>query len=136
MKIMKKKSPVVHFEMPAKDRQRMADFYAKVFGWEPRMFGEDMGNYVTVSTTDTDEQGRPKNPGAINGGLYPITPDMPEQYPSLVISVDDINTSIRDLKAAGAQILGEPVDIPQVGRWVSFVDTEGNRNSILQPGME
>jgi len=26
-------NPVVHFEMPAKDRKRMADFYTRVFGW-------------------------------------------------------------------------------------------------------
>jgi len=26
--------PVVHFEMPAEDRKRMADFYANVFGWK------------------------------------------------------------------------------------------------------
>ena len=30
---------------------------------------------------------------------------------------------------------GEPVDIPMVGKYVSFVDTEGNRVSILQPSM-
>ncbi len=29
-----KMNPVVHFEMPAEDRKRMADFYAKVFGWK------------------------------------------------------------------------------------------------------
>ncbi len=40
--------PVVHFEMPAEDTKRMADFYASAFGWQPRFFGEDMGNYVTV----------------------------------------------------------------------------------------
>jgi predicted enzyme related to lactoylglutathione lyase len=28
-----KMNPVVHFEMPANDRKRMADFYTKVFGW-------------------------------------------------------------------------------------------------------
>ena len=25
---------VVHFEMPAEDQKRMADFYTKVFGWK------------------------------------------------------------------------------------------------------
>jgi uncharacterized protein len=36
---------------------------------------------------------------------------------------------------AGGLILGEPMDIPGVGRYLSFVDTEGNRNSMLQPSM-
>ena len=34
---------------------------------------------------------------------------------------------------AGGQVLGEPMDIPGVGRYVSFLDPEGNRVSILQP---
>jgi len=36
---------------------------------------------------------------------------------------------------AGGKVLGEPVDIPGVGSYVSFIDTEGNRVSLLQPSM-
>lgn len=132
---MKKKSPVVHFEMPANDRKRMADFYANVFGWEANMLGEDMGNYVTVTTTDVDEHMMPLRAGAINGGFYPKQAGTLEQHPSIVIAVDDINRSITDIKAAGGQVLGEPVQIPRVGKYISFIDTEGNRCSILQPLM-
>jgi len=64
-----KSNPVVHFEMPAEDRQRMADFYAKTFGWKTNILGPDMGGYVTVATGEVDEHGRPKNPGTINGGF-------------------------------------------------------------------
>jgi len=35
--------------------------------------------------------------------------------------------------AAGGKVLGEPMDIPGVGRYVAFFDTEGNRVSMLQP---
>ncbi len=34
---------------------------------------------------------------------------------------------------AGGKVLGDPVDIPGVGTYVSFTDTEGNRVSMLQP---
>ena len=37
--------------------------------------------------------------------------------------------------AAGGQVLGEPMQIPGVGQYVAFMDTEGNRNSMLQPAM-
>jgi hypothetical protein len=37
------------------------------------------------------------------------------------------------VRTAGGQVLGEPMDIPGVGRYVSFFDTEGNRVSMLQP---
>jgi uncharacterized protein len=57
-------NPVVHFEMPSEDRKRMADFYTKVFGWKVQQLGEDMGNYVLPTTTDSDEKG-PKKPGTI-----------------------------------------------------------------------
>jgi uncharacterized protein len=132
---MKKMNPVVHFEMPASDRVRMADFYAKVFGWQTQMLGEDMGNYVTVSTSPTDEHGRPTMPGAINGGFFPVIKGEPAQYPSVVIAVDDIKESAASVTKSGGKVLGEPVMIPGVGLYVSFIDTEGNRLSILQPQM-
>jgi predicted enzyme related to lactoylglutathione lyase len=34
-----KMNPVVHFEMPAEDRKRMADFYTKAFGWKTQQLG-------------------------------------------------------------------------------------------------
>lgn len=133
---MKKMNPVVHFELPARDRIRMADFYSGVFGWQAQMLGEDMGNYVTVSTVESGKDGRPVVPGAINGGLYPVREDEKDRHPSLVIAVEDILDSIRKVTEAGGMVLGEPTLIPGVGKYVSFIDTEGNTLSILQPSME
>lgn len=132
---MKTMNPVVHFEMPAEDRKRMADFYTSVFGWQTQLMGEEFGNYVTVTTTEIDEKGRPKMPGAINGGFYPKNADMPDAHPSIVIAVDDIKDSATKVAEAGGKVLGEPVEIPGVGKYLSFIDTEGNRVSILQPNM-
>jgi predicted enzyme related to lactoylglutathione lyase len=129
---MSKMNPVVHFEMPAEDRKRMADFYTRAFGWRTQQLGEEMGNYVLVTTTDSDDNG-PKKPGAINGGFFTKTNDMPAQFPSVVIAVDDIKASMAAVKQAGGKVLGEPMEIPGVGHYVSFFDTEGNRVSMLQP---
>lgn len=125
-------NPVVHFELPYDDRARMARFYETAFGWQTRMLGEEMGNYVLATTTETDESG-PKQPGAINGGFYPKNPDWPAQYPSRVIAVQNIEESIDQVSAAGGKVLGEPMEIPGVGQYVSFIDPEGNRISMLQP---
>lgn len=73
--------------------------------------------------------------GAINGGFYPIQEDWPAQYPSIVIAVDNIRESIRNVTEAKGKVLGEPMDIPGIGTYVSFIDTEGNRVSLLQPIM-
>lgn len=123
---------VVHFEMPYDDRERMAKFYTSAFDWQMQMLGQEMGDYVLATTTETDEKG-PKHPGAINGGFFPKRPEFPAQYPSLVIAVDDIQEAIKKILAAGGEVLGEPMEIPNVGHYVSFIDTEGNRMSVLQP---
>ena len=130
-------NPVVHFEMPYEDKDRMAGFYAKAFGWQPQMLGPEMGNYVVVTTSEMDEKTKfPKKPGMINGGFFKKTKDT--QYPSVVIAVDDIREAMKRVQGAGGKVLGgqkpgEPDDIPGVGLYVSFIDTEGNRVGMIQP---
>src|SRR5436853_5911853 len=88
-RIMSKMCPVVHFEMPYEQRDRMAAFYQKAFGWQTQMLGAEMGNYVIATTTEMEEC-NPKKPGTINGGFYQKHPDWPAQHPSVVIAVEDI----------------------------------------------
>lgn len=131
---MSSKNPVVHFEMPYEDAKRVAKFYKKAFGWRMSETSPELGEYVTAETTKTSD-GRPITPGTINGGFFPRKPEWPGQHPSVVISVEDIKTAIRDVNAAGGKILGEPMDIPGIGIYVAFNDTEGNRASLLQAKM-
>ena len=123
--------PVVHFEMPYDNRERMAKFYESAFGWQTQVLGRDMGDYVLATTTETDQNG-PRRPSAINGGFFPKKPDWPAQFPSIVIAVDDVKASVKRVAVAGGKVLGEPMEIPGVGQYVSFIDTEGNRISMLQ----
>jgi hypothetical protein len=125
-------NPVIHFEMPAQDRERMAKFYEKAFDWETKLLGPDMGQYVVVTTTESDDKG-PKKPGAINGGFFMKDPKKPGQYPSVVIEVDDMDGAMKKVAKAGGKVLGDPMDIPGVGRYVAFTDTEGNRVSMMKP---
>jgi predicted enzyme related to lactoylglutathione lyase len=125
-------NPVVHFEMPYHDRQRAVDFYARAFDWQAQILGESMGNYVLLTTAIADA--RPGAPaGAINGGMFPFKPDWPGQHPSLVIGVQDIQVAMERVIQAGGEVLGQPMTIPGVGQYVAFHDTEGNRNSMMQP---
>ena len=126
-------NPVVHFEMPFDDRARLARFYEQAFGWQMQPLGEAMGDYVLATTTPSDGDGRPTDKGAINGGFFPKKPDWPAQVPSVVISVDDIRAAMAKVKDAGGEVLGEPMEIPGVGQYVSFMDSERNRVSLLQP---
>jgi hypothetical protein len=130
--------PVVHFEMPYHDRERAARFYSAAFGWQTRMLGPEMGDYLLVTTAPPGP--RPGLPpeaamGAIQGGLFPFKADWPMQHPSVVIGVENVRAAMPRIIAAGGEVLGEPMSIPGVGDYVSFVDTEGNRNSIIEPLM-
>jgi uncharacterized protein len=126
-------NPVVHFEMGANDTARMQAFYQTAFGWQTQQLGDEMGGYVLVSTAETDEKGMVKTPGTINGGFYKKTEDPTSHAPSVVIAVTNLDEMMEKVKAAGGKILRDPDDIPGVGKWVSFQDTEGNRVSMMQP---
>ena len=47
---MSKMDSVVHFEMPCDDRERVARFYRDAFGWEMKLLGPEMGDYVLATT--------------------------------------------------------------------------------------
>lgn len=128
-----KMSPVVHFEMPAKDKKRVIDFYTKVFGWQMQQLGEEMGGYILAGTTPVDENRMAKEPGAINGGFFDYKDDELNRVPHLVISVENLEESIKAVKGSGGEISGEPMEIKGIGRYVSFKDTEGNVVGMLQP---
>ena len=128
-----KMNPVVHFEMPAKDKKRVSAFYTKAFGWNMQQMGQDMGNYTVAQTTETDQNGMVKTPGNINGGFFDYKDEDGFTQPHLVISVDNLEESMEAVKTNGGTIIGAPMDIPTIGKYVSFKDTEGNRVGILQP---
>lgn len=125
-------NPVVHFEMPYKVAVRVKKFYSEVFNWDLEQLGPDMGDYILATTATVDA--KPGTPaGAIGGGLYPIKPEWPDQCPSIVIGVENIDESIKKINENNGEVLGDPMEIPGYGLYVSFRDTEGNRVSIIEP---
>lgn len=125
-------NPVVHFELPYDERERIMRFYESAFDWKLQSLGEDMGHYVLATTAETDAQ--PDAPaGAINGGFFQRPREPEHQHPSVVIGVRNLRESAQRVVKAGGRMLGEPMDIAGVGAYVAFADTEGNRLSMLQP---
>lgn len=120
-------NPVVHFEIETADIERAKKFYSEAFGWGIDQMGADYGNYVVVKATE------PNTPGAINGGMFQVPTKQLNAY-RCVISVDDIEKAMADVKAAGGKVLSEKSDdIPGVGMFANCEDTEGNKFSLLQP---
>src|SRR5260221_11660107 len=113
---------VVHFEIEAKDKERAKKFYSEAFGWKMETQPEEYGGYVIVTTGD------PKQPGGINGGIYQNDDKIINAF-SCVVAVDDIDKAIADVRKAGGKVfddnktpdgklLGEKIDIPEVGIYV------------------
>ena len=131
--------PVVHFEMPAKDKKRTASFYSSAFGWNMNQMGADMGDYLLAGSVDVDEKMMPVKSGAINGGFFEYKDEPGFNMPHLVISVDNLEVSIKKVEEAGGKNLGGSKgpgtvdDIPGIGKYVSIEDTEGNRVGMLEP---
>ena len=127
----RKMDPVIHFELPSTDSGRAAKFYAEAFGWKSAELGPEAGGFVLAFTTETDEKSRiPKVRGAINGGFYKR--EKPADAVRLTILVDDIRVAMKKVAEAGGKVLGEPFELPGVGLFVSFTDSEGNLATINQ----
>lgn len=124
-------NPVVHFEMPAKDKKRVKKFYEITFGWQMTQLGKDMGDYLLATTSPVDKNQMHKKKGAINGGFFQWGKE--GTMPHIVVSVGDLEKHMDIVKKAGGKIQGKPMDIQEVGKFVMFKDTEGNRVGMLQP---
>jgi uncharacterized protein len=114
---------VVHFELPVDDADRARGFYGSVFEWglQP-MEGYE---YTLALTTPVDDKTQmPTEPGAINGGLTPRAAETPA--PRIVISVDSIDESLKKVEAEGGTTLTPRAEMPGMGAYAYFKDTEGN----------
>jgi len=119
---------VVHFEIPFDDKARAMKFYSDCFGWRLTEFPQM--DYVIASTVETDEQQMPKEPGAINGGMFPRPKDAPN--PTIYAGVASIDATIEKVKRAGGSVVTPKTPIPEMGAFARVTDTEGNVVGLFQ----
>jgi predicted enzyme related to lactoylglutathione lyase len=121
---------VVHFEIPADDEARAGEFYRDVFDWQVVAVPEM--DYTTLTTTPIDEQTRiPTEPGGINGGLMKRTGDTPA--PVITVEVDAIDDALKRVEASGGSTVTGRTEIPNVGAFAYFKDSEGNVLGLFEP---
>jgi predicted enzyme related to lactoylglutathione lyase len=113
---------VVHFEIPADDIARAKEFYGSTFGWE--LNDAEGMDYTIVRTSPVDERQMPTDPGAINGGMMQRTAETPN--PVLTINVDSIDDALKRVEAGGGTSVRPRTEIPGMGAFAYFKDTEGN----------
>jgi len=112
---------VVHFELPADQPERAAEFYRSVFGWEIMKWGPV--NYWLIKTGPETEPGidgaiakREDRTGTVN-----------------TISVSSLDDCVKRITAAGGELIGPKRAIPGIGYHVYCRDPEGNVIGVLQP---
>ena len=120
---------VVHFEIPADDKERANGFYQSAFGWNlSPMQGMD---YTIAITTPSDQQtGMPSAPGAINGALFLRTDNL--RTPIITIDVEDMDAALAQVESAGGSVAQAKDAVPGMGYFAYFKDTEGNIMGLWQ----
>jgi len=120
---------VGHFEIPADNTERARKFYSATFGWKMNpMTGM---NYTMVSTGATNDQGMPKEPGYISGGIGKR--GGPLEHPVVTIVVDDVAAAAKKVEKNGGKIIPPKQEIPGNMGWTAyFKDTEGNIVGLYQ----
>jgi uncharacterized protein len=119
---------VVHFEIPADDVSRAQSFYRDAFGWNITPMPEM--EYTIVGTTPTTEQGMPKDPGAINGGMFERQQDI--STPVITIDVDDVDAALEKIESLGGKTVRPKIAVGEMGFAAYFNDSEGNLMGLWQ----
>lgn len=121
-------SPVVHFEIPADDLDRAREFYRSAFAWDVTSM-PDL-DYTILTTTATDDQGQPTEPGGINGGMF--RREQPLTSPVVTIAVTDIDAALAQVEASGGTTVFGRQPVAEMGFTAYFRDTEGNLMGLWQ----
>lgn len=114
--------------------KRAKAFYSEVFGWKSTDVKMPDGmDYSLVSTTEVDEGGRPKAPGAINGGIMKLR--KPFTGPLITLQVDDITAALKSVEKHGGKTVTKRTSMGDFGAYGYFNDSEGNLVGLFQaPG--
>jgi len=119
---------IVHFEIPAKDVEKLRKFYSSLFGWKIEKMPGPM-EYWNIETVPVDKTGMPIRPG-LNGGM--LKKESPEQVPLMYIAVESVDEYSKKIKALGGKIVIPKQEVPGIGWWALGTDPEGNNVAIFQ----
>ncbi len=113
--------PIVHFEIAAKNSEKLRDFYTQLFDW--RIEPQEQMQYTLVYTGRADSVG-------IDGGIMEAT-DMPA-YMTVYVHVESVDESLEKAKGLGATTVVPPTPIPGVGRFALFTDPVGTLMGVIE----
>ena len=104
-------------ELNSNDAEKAKAFYAEALGWTYNDMPMEGGVYSVIM--DGEE---------MVGGIFPMTDPMFDGLPEHwlgYIAVDDIDARAAKAVAAGATLIREPWDVPEIGRMAIVKDPNG-----------
>jgi uncharacterized protein len=110
-------------ELMTTDTTAAKEFYSQLFGWAivERPMPGMMYHILNVGDQSV-------------GGLMPMPSDMPSTVPphwGVIVTVDDVDASVKLVEELGGQIKCSPTDIPDIGRFATIQDPQGAVLSII-----
>ena len=114
-------SRVVHFEIPAENAARAAEFYRATFGWKINKWEGPIDYWLA----ETGTEGEP----VIDGAIY--TRDEGDQIRN-VIDVESVDEAVKSIESAGGVIISPKMAVPGIGYTAYFQDTEGNILGVIE----
>ncbi|NLF89562.1 VOC family protein [Candidatus Bathyarchaeota archaeon] len=120
---------IVHFEIPAKDVEKVRAFYEKVFGWTITQADSPI-EYWIIQTVPMDQNGKLLR-GGVNGGIYRRMD--PENKTINYYSVESINDFLDKIVKLGGKVTQPKQEVPEVGWIAAAEDPEGNAFALLEP---
>jgi hypothetical protein len=120
-------------ELLTTDPTAAGAFYEKVFGWKQRAV--DMGGGMTYTLLDRPGVKNPKGDPQSAGGMMKSPPGVPYSFWLPYVAVDQCDRVNERAVKLGANVTVPPTDIPNVGRFASWLDPQGAAIAILQPQM-
>lgn len=114
---------ISHFEIPARDPEKLRNFYAGVFGWKFKNAAAQNMQYWNITT------GTKHLPG-VNGGLY--KKGSKNQTPVNYISTPDLNESMAEVEKQGGHITVGKKEVPGHGFTAIGTDPEGNSIGLFE----
>jgi uncharacterized protein len=113
----------IWYELLTSDADAAAEFYGKVVGWTSTNSGQPGMDYRFFYSHPGG------NPSDGVGGYMAITPEMADggASPAWVgyIGVDDVDTAVASIEAAGGTTLMPAMDLEGVGRMAMLTDPQG-----------
>jgi predicted enzyme related to lactoylglutathione lyase len=107
---------ITYFEIAGPDSEKLAAFYANVFGW--RTAPHRFPHYFSVGADDG---------AGLAGGFRQEA--QPERV--LYVQVEDLQVALDKVVSGGGKVLIPPTNVPGVIHFALFEDPQGNRTGLV-----